>query len=863
MRRVHLSLFVVLVALVFDQSARVAFARLDNSVTIVYPSDASLSERLAAKEIRRYLYLRTGKVLPMVEGDRKLPPTNGLIIIGRKDRNIVRIILNKDVALKSSVLSLLPQQYQIKTLKNLEHSVVLVAGGDEFGTLYGAYRFVEHFGVRFYLHGDVVPDEKIALKLPDLDEQGKPLFDLRGIHPFHDFPEGPDWWNVDDYKAIIGQLPKLRMNFFGLHCYPESGAGPEPTVWIGLPEDVKPDGEVKLSSASSYANTLRGNWGYSAKNTGEFNFGAAQLFERDDYGPEVMFGQMAWPKTLDQRNEVFGRAGNMLKEAFEFAHALGVKTCVGTETPLVIPGVVKERIKSAGNDASDPAVVQRVYEGMFLRIKRTYPLDYYWLWTPESWTWKDATDEQVAATERDLLLAVAAAKKVNAPFTLATCGWVLGPPRDRAQFDNVLPKEMPFSCINRQVGFEPIEPGFARLVGRAKWAIPWLEDDPALISPQLWVGRMRMDAVDALKYGCTGLMGIHWRTRILGPNISALAKAAWEQGQWSTAPTEVSGRKLRDLPTDDFYADWALTQFGPEAAAPIAKLFQKLDGGPLSEKGQRIAHLPRSSKWDKGPGAIAIDSRPWDEVAESFAFVEDFAKLEKYIKGAGNQERFDYWLNTFRYMKAMGQVGCTLGPLDKVMKQLSEEKNAAQRTKLAQEIALPLRQQLVRQWGQMVTYQLAKVSNTGEMGVIANIEQHSMLNLQLLNKHDKAIQEALGKSLPADMQPGKEYRSPARVIVPTVCSILMADGDLKLKVIILAQNQRNKAFLYWRPMGADQYNEISLTHIARGVYSATIPAAKIKEADLEYHVKVALGDGRDIYFPATAPQMDQTVVIIR
>ena len=79
------------------------------------------------------------------------------------------------------------------------------------------------------------------------------------------------------------------------------------------------------------------------------------------------------------------------------------------------------------------------------------------------------------------------------------------------------------SCINRNVGFAPVEPGFANLEGRPQWAIPWLEDDPAMIIPQLWAGRMRRDAADALAYGCTGLLGIHWRTRILGPNVSALA----------------------------------------------------------------------------------------------------------------------------------------------------------------------------------------------------------------------------------------------------------------------------------------------------------------------------------------------------
>jgi hypothetical protein len=61
-----------------------------------------------------------------------------------------------------------------------------------------------------------------------LHELGKPLFDRRGIQPFHDFPEGPDWWNVDAYKANIGQLTRLRMNFLGLHTYPEGVWGPSP-----------------------------------------------------------------------------------------------------------------------------------------------------------------------------------------------------------------------------------------------------------------------------------------------------------------------------------------------------------------------------------------------------------------------------------------------------------------------------------------------------------------------------------------------------------------------------------------------------------------------------------------------------------
>ncbi len=278
-----LASFVILTSGLFDSVVCPAA----ESITIVEPQKAELPERLAAREIRRYLYLRTGELVPIVAADNERSAGRS-IIIGHKDQPIINSMVKGAGRLAASVKSLQPQQYLLKTIplgSSDGKPVLLVVGGDAVGTLYGAYRFAEQLGVRFYLHGDVVPDKKIGLTLPALDLRGEPLFQTRGIQPFHDFPEGPDWWNTDDYKAIIAQLPKLRMNFIGLHTYPQGGVGPEPTVWIGLKEDVNEDGTVQLSSPSSYMNTLRGNWGYAAKKTSDFSFGTAQLFERDDLRP--------------------------------------------------------------------------------------------------------------------------------------------------------------------------------------------------------------------------------------------------------------------------------------------------------------------------------------------------------------------------------------------------------------------------------------------------------------------------------------------------------------------------------------------------------------------------------------------------
>ncbi|MCX5655299.1 MAG: hypothetical protein NTY65_11685, partial [Planctomycetota bacterium] len=464
--------------------------------TIVVPKGASYAEALAAKEVRRYIYLRTGQLLPIIETAGAPPEKGDLILV-----NVLRTV--KDAA------PLPPETYVLQTTRQGNRRVLMAGGASPTATLFAAYRFAEHLGVRFYLEGDVVPDAKIPFALPDLDERGKPLFETRGIQPFHDFPEGPDWWDLDDYKAYISQLVKLRMNFLGLHTYPEGNPNAEPSVWIGLAQDIGERAKVKFSYPSSWQNTLRGNWGYNAKKTSEFSFGAAGLFDRDDFGADVMQGFCPQPQTPEVSNELFDRSGAMLAEAFKHARRLGVKTCVGTETPLTIPKAVQERLKALGKDPKDNAVVQELYEGIFKRIAQVYRADYYWFWTPEGWTWGDAKPEQVQATLDDLAAAIAAAKKVQAPFTLATCGWVLGPQNNRALFDKTLPKDMPMSCINRQVGKTPVEPGFAKIEGRPKWAIPWMEDDPNLCSVQLWAGRMRKDAADALKYGCTGLLGIH------------------------------------------------------------------------------------------------------------------------------------------------------------------------------------------------------------------------------------------------------------------------------------------------------------------------------------------------------------------
>jgi hypothetical protein len=962
---------------------------------VVVAADAGWHERAAAAEIRRYIYLRTG-VLPAlreVRSPARIP--DKAVAVAAKGGSLVRGLDNAGAVARIAALG--PEDYWLKTLARGSGRFVLVAGGGGAGVLYGAYQLAEKLGVRFGLEGDIVPDGTVPMPRLDLDETGRPLFAVRGIQPFHDFPEGPDWWTLENYKAVIGQLPKLRLNFFGLHTYPENpnkehGATPnaEPTVWIGREGDFRPDGTVTATYPASYQNTARGNWGYESKKTGDFHFGASQLFERDDFGNDVMDGFSPDPATPEASNQVFDRAAAVFRNAFGLARRLGVQTCVGTETALTVPDLVKKRLSDSGLDPKDPAVVKGLYRAMFRRIAAAYPVDYYWLWTNEGWTWDDASPEAIKAVTTDLDMAVEAWKEAAPPFRLATCGWVLGPPSNRTLFDQVLPKDVAMSTINREVGKAPVDPGFARVHGRPLWAIPWMEDDPALTSPQLWAGRMRRDAADALRYGCNGLLGIHWRTRVLSANVLSLARAAWDQS-WNTLPRRVAddigpitgqyvgfkgraiagaggraavyadvrdrvfgyhlkvpngvytvtlqlvegsidrprgrvfdvivqGRKVadnvdifaragqfkaldlefggvevadgnlvidladrihypalaglvvagrglvkkincggpavldyeadwpetaRNLDPLDLYRDWARAQFGPEAADEIAALFTRMDG-----------RHPVPVTWIGGPGNIQPDPRPWGEVEPSYAFADDLAALGSRIAGEGNKDRFGYWLGSFRYMRDVARFNCLWAVYNKAVESAKAAATEAAKKDILEAQALPVRAEMAAALKAIFGELLATVSTTGELGTIANWEQHLLPGAW--ERPGAELAKMLGRDLPADLVLPGGYDGPPRVVVPAVRTAVESGEPLALKVLVLSGERPVSVELFWRKMGRGAFRAVGLEHKTRGVYTVTLPAPTDA---IEYYVEVKAGGGT-ARFPVTAPAQGQTVIVL-
>jgi hypothetical protein len=85
---------------------------------------------------------------------------------------------------------------------------------------------------------------------------------------------------------------------------------------------------------------------------------------------------------------------------------------------------------------------------------------------------------------------------------------------------------------------------------------------------------------------------------------------------------------------------------------------------------------------------------------------------------------------------------------------------------------------------------------------------------------------------------------------------------LKLKVIILSETQPTDAVLYWREMGKGTFQEIKLAHVARGVYSVQLPALSAGGIGFEYNIRVTDGTSKPVYYPAAAPDVSQTVIVM-
>lgn len=390
----------------------------------------------------------------------------------------------------------------------------------------------------------------------------------------------------------------------------------------------------------------------------------------------------------------------------------------------------------------------------------------------------------------------------------------MGPLPDRSIFDKTLPSSWDaITSIDLNTGHTPVDKSYLNVTHHNKWAIPWMEDDPDLTAPQLWVNRTLQHMDDAKTYGCNGLLGIHWRTKGVGPQIAAMAQKSWDPSLDSIA----------------FWKGWATAHFGSGASPRIADVFSSVDS----------TLMPTVVGWSGGPGKMV----PRCTDMKKFAFVDELESVSSGVTGAANSARFAYWLDTFNFMRSLAAAECAWSDFNGAMKVKDKVR------------ALDTRRQLVANTTQMIAHLQRTIYTVGELGTYMNIESHSLT--AALTAPSGALEQLLGTPLPADALPPHGYTGDPRLIVPVVRGTAEKGTDFTIRAVVLAEKGCSGVTVYHRPLGTGSFSTLGLPRVARSVFSGQ---GLRYTQDWEWYGEAECA-GKTARFPAGAPAVTQTVVM--
>ena len=722
---------------------------------------------------------------------------------------------------------------------------IALASADAEASLRATVHVLNLLGITFGLDGVQLPPA--AAPPPRLFEVVRPFaapppaFGWRGLQPFHDFAEGPDLWSEDAWAAVVESVALMGGNAIGMHTYPYANAGSppgiannltgsnEPAVWLGPPSLVNGDGTVQAAYPTAWANSLRHEWAYWPRNTSSYFAGAAELFPHECFGHPVQSGDASvcpWPVDADAAVTLFDRVGALWQAVFGYARAVGVRTILGTEAPMSLPPF-------AGVNTSAPGADELYYAGAFTRLLRLLGenLTAYWVWTPESFEWSKVpvSSPAVQAVVRDLAAATAAHDSVGATFELATCGWVVGPAGNRAYLDGVIDPAFTISSIGTYFGEDPVDPAYSNITRHATWYIPWLEGDPWLTGLELFVNRTLQRNREALALGVSGLLNIHWRTRSVAPQAAASHAFALNTS----------------LALEDFWLSWAAAQFGAAVAPAAAAVFSSIDGPAM----------PTPVTWITGPGTIEPSAANCATVANgSYEFAESFAALRPSAVAASDLaalERFDYWLTSFRYMRALALTSCAWSDYNAAIKNVTSLPAGPARVAAARSLGFAAWARLVANATFMQWSLLSSASSTGELGSAMNTQGQSLLQHAIGGPMQQALASLADlPALPANLSLPTAFDA-ARVPLLRVFAARtgLARGDalrVEARVVAHPRFRPLAVTLFVGPLGGGGGEEAFDMPPAAGdgtprmVFAAAVPGASLAPQGVQWRVVARL-----------------------
>ncbi len=719
--------------------------------------------------------------------------------------------------------------------------LVAVVGADVAGAVYGTYGLLEEaYGCGFFLGSEVVPTGDRNILPADLDLQRSPAFRVRGLLPWYDFLSGPTAWNLRDYRLYIDRMVRMGLNFLGLHVYStgsvNQSGGAEPFLSFthhGVGHDAWLD------------TTQTSRWGYLPVRTSEFAFGTEQFFAGEVFGADAAI-EATGP--LDAAR----RAKQLLSDALDYAKSRGLSVCVGFEPAAVpleilnaLPASAKQTRrgwKGADIEVLDltTSTAREILHARLDDLLETYPqVDAVWLWQNEDAAWTTQRDNmEILPFDASYLEEAYRYLREKAPqVKTVVSGW--GAVHDLFdQLHEALPVDMPFSALHHNLGTTQTDQVYGRLGERSRWPIPWLEDDATLWHPQFYVDRFRVDVQRATEFGADGMIGIHWRTRVIDHNASYFARALWNPG----------------LQTQEFYEWYADRLVGSEQAGPLSDRMQHIDctsawPGYLSD-----AHVG-SIDWDHGhsneAGAAFNPLDTPDEVLDEFDAYLSRIQAVASTAGSSEVERARYHTAQAIFAREYVTSQRAAAHIDRVVEQAHGEGHPLSPDQLDDvatmfaDLCGAVRRGIEAFAGVQTT--------TADLGVLASLNQ-KYVSRAIWQRYDAMLEVVDDPTLipVPDLDPSGAIAP--RVFVPVPPESITAGGAEI--VAITSSEEVISVTVCAAPLAGGDTLRIPLSHRGRGVWGGTLTAGE----PIRYWVEAHHADAGTLRAPEPAEAAFSAIV---
>lgn len=766
----------------------------------------STAERLATVDLQRYLGQVTGAAPVLVTDVDWLAHPRPAVLLGTPSTNrALRVVGARAEALDE-------EGYRLETLA---HGSVGAWGEQPAGAVNAVYGLLRELGYGFYLGSESLP-ESLPPGLAGGPVVRRPALRVRGVLPWYNFLNSPTTWDPTDHRALADQLIRMGANFVGFHTY-------DAEPFAAYEQDGKMVWGARLLSTTGNV------WGTTPLTTDRFGFGTGLLYPGEAFGAATALAGGPDDEAIRREQEV-------MRDALQYAHDRGLKTCLGFEL---------------GGDPTDPT-----WRGIFTRrlewLLDHYPsLDYIWLWQAETQgasgyapqpsprvlpdgrlegsrmplygmdrqeTFRRVVDRQTGerpffqdteagrlarATEGarleqfGTLASKLLARREHAP-RLVISGWGGDERILSAEYyeglDRLLPEDVVFSSLEHIAARPRVDRIYHDLpAGRERWPIPWLEcdGDEWHAQPRVhdYEGAMR----DLLASGSQGVLGIHWRTRDVEENLGYLVDAAWEPS----------------LTAEAFFTDYARRVYGPDLGPTMAAIHSELD--VLGYRWLGGAGQNECAPFSWGPG----------EPAKAARLGEIRAQVAALLPESGRHGAKVAWL---------------LDSLDWVLAYDRAERDALEATALiarargadAEEASRVGREALAvlarTSFSEALWAYARRVTTRGEYGVLATVNGKAVVAWRALQAEAGAVAGA-----PLPEEPGPPEVTPA-IFLPRFPGCADAGADLVLEPYILGGA---RGWLHYRAIGQPAWSTLPLRAARGWVREGRIPAAEIRAPGIE------------------------------